>query len=301
VSTTVSSEPLFDPGFVRVLETLMLAGRRVPAGRSVGQWRSRSTGSSVEFADYRTYTPGDDYRRIDWNAYARLERLFMRLYRAEENLSLTILIDTSNSMAWGRPTKIRLAARLAGALGFIALRSDDRVELATLRGGSVGERAPTAGGQTGAWALWRFLEKLNTTGTTDLDGSIGAYARQMRGSGLALVISDLFSPAGYQAGIDALLARRQDVLLVHVLAPDELEPSPDLIGEWKLQDIEGTEPIQATITPSVLRNYRRLLTAYTKEVGDYCRRRGVTYLLLPSNVAVEDVLLRTLRRAGILV
>jgi hypothetical protein len=119
--------------------------------------------------------------------------------------------------------------------------------------------------------------------------------------GLALVISDLFSPAGYQAGIDALLARRQDVLLVHVLAPDELEPSPDLIGEWKLQDVEGTEPIQATITPSVLRTYRRLLAAFTKEVSDFCRRRGVTYLLLPSNVNVEDVLLRTLRQAGILV
>ena len=88
---------------------------------------------------------------------------------------------------------------------------------------------------------------------------------------------------------------------MHVLAPDELEPSPDLIGEWKLQDVEGTEPIQATITPSVLRTYRRLLAAFTKEVSDFCRRRGVTYLLLPSNVNVEDVLLRTLRQAGILV
>jgi uncharacterized protein (DUF58 family) len=294
-------EPLFQPAFVRVLESLTLAGRRVPAGRSVGQWRSRATGSSVEFADYRTYAPGDDYRRIDWNAYARLERLFMRLYRAEENLSLTMLVDCSTSMAWGRPAKLRLAARLAGALGFVALRTDDRVELATLRGGGIGERAPTASGQNGAWALWRFLERLQGVGTTDLDASLSTYARHLRGSGLALVVSDLFSPAGYQAGIDALLARRQDVLLVHVLAPDELEPSPDLIGEWKLQDVEGTEPIQATITPSVLRGYRRLLSTFTREVGDFCRRRGVTYLLLPSNVSVEDVLLRTLRHAGILV
>jgi uncharacterized protein (DUF58 family) len=300
-SDSPASESLFEPSFVRVLEQLMLAGRRVPAGRSVGQWRSRATGSSVEFADYRTYTPGDDFRRIDWNAYARLERLFMRLYRAEENLSLSILVDASASMGWGRPTKMRLAARLAGALGFIALRSDDHVELATLRGGSIGDRAPTGGGQAAAWMLWRFLERVSGSGTTDLEASLTSYARQMRGSGLALIISDLFSPAGYQAGIDALLARRQDVLLVHVLAPDELEPSPDLIGEWKLQDVEGTEPIQATITPSVLRTYRRLLAAFTKEVSDFCRRRGVTYLLLPSNVNVEDVLLRTLRHAGILV
>src|SRR5205085_462051 len=98
-----------------------LAGRRVPTGASAGQWRSRATGSSVEFADYRTYTPGDDYRRIDWNAYARLERLFMRLYRAEENLSLAVVVDTSTSMTWGRPPKARLAAQLAGALSYIAL------------------------------------------------------------------------------------------------------------------------------------------------------------------------------------
>jgi uncharacterized protein (DUF58 family) len=299
--TESATEPLFEPGFVRVMESLMLAGRRVPAGRSVGQWRSRATGSSVEFSDYRTYTPGDDYRRIDWNAYARLERLFMRLYRAEENLSLALLLDTSASMAWGRPSKIRLAARLAGALGFIALRTDDQVDLATLRAGGVSDRAPSISGQAGAWPLWKFLGRLSCAGTTDLDASLSTYARQMRGAGMTLVVSDLFSPAGYQNGIDSLLARRQDVLLVHVLAPDELDPSPDLVGEWKLQDVEGTDPIQATITPSVVRAYKRLLTSYTREVGDYCRRRGVTYLQLSSDVSVEDVLLRTLRRAGVLV
>src|SRR5204863_8603033 len=102
------SEPLFEPGFVRLLESVTLAGRRVPAGRAAGQWRSRAAGSSVEFSDYRTYAPGDEFRRIDWNAYARLERLFVRLYRAEEDLSLAIVLDTSASMAWGRPSKARL-------------------------------------------------------------------------------------------------------------------------------------------------------------------------------------------------
>ncbi len=294
-------ETLFEPRFVRVLETLMLAGRRVPAGQTVGQWRSRSTGSSIEFADYRTYAPGDDYRRIDWNAYARLERLFLRLYRAEENLSLRVFLDTSTSMAWGRPPKLRLAARLAGALSFIGVRNDDRVDVATLRNGGLGDKAPTASGQHGVSAIWRFLERLSSGGTTDLNASLLSAARHVRGSGLALVISDLFSPAGYQQGLDALLARRQDVLLVHVLAPDELEPSPDLVGEWRLQDVEDTDPIQATITPSVLRTYKRLLGAYTQEVGDFCRRRGVTYLVLRSDVPVEDVLLRTLRQVGVLI
>jgi uncharacterized protein (DUF58 family) len=293
-------EPLFEPAFVRVLESLTLAGRRVPAGQTLGQWRSRSTGASIEFADYRTYAPGDDYRRIDWNAYARLERLFLRLYRAEENLALRVLIDTSASMAWGRPPKLRLAARLAGALSFIGVRNDDRVDVATLRSGGLGDRAPSASGQHGVGAIWRFLERLSTAGTTNLNASLLSAARHLRGAGLALVISDLFSPAGYQQGIDALLGRRQDVLLLHVLAPDELEPSPDLVGEWRLQDVEDTDPIQATITPSVLRTYKRLLNAYSHEVRDYCRRRGVTYLSLRSDVSIEDVLLRTLRQVGVL-
>jgi uncharacterized protein (DUF58 family) len=292
---------LFEPGFVRVLESLMLAGRRVPAGQTVGQWRSRSTGSSIEFADYRTYAPGDDYRRIDWNAYARLERLFLRLYRAEENLSVRVLLDSSASMAWGRPPKLRLAARLAGALSFIGVRNDDRVEVAALRGGGLADRAPLAAGQHGVGAIWHFLERLDAGGTTDLNASLLAAARHARGAGLALVISDLFSPAGYQQGIDALLARRQDVLLIHVLAPDEFEPSADLVGEWRLLDVENTDPINATVTPSVLRTYKRLLNAYTREVGDFCRRRGVTYLLLRSDVAIEDVLLRTLRQVGVLI
>src|SRR6266513_898671 len=121
--------PLFEPALMKVLESLTLAGRRVPSGQTAGQWRSRASGSSVEFSDYRTYTPGDEFRRIDWNAYARLERLFVRLYRAEEDLALTVLLDTSASMAWGTPKKARLVAQLAGALAFIALTGGDRVEL----------------------------------------------------------------------------------------------------------------------------------------------------------------------------
>src|SRR3954451_5866317 len=132
--TGATPEPLFEPHVVRALEQVTLAGRRIPSGRAAGQWRSRAAGSSVEFSDYRTYTPGDEFRRIDWNAYARLERLFVRLYRAEEDLSLGVIVDTSASMGWGKPSKGRLAAQLAGALTFIALGSGVCVELATRRG-----------------------------------------------------------------------------------------------------------------------------------------------------------------------
>jgi len=293
--------PLFEPGFVRVLESLTLAGRRVPAGRAAGQWRSRSGGSSVEFSDYRTYAPGDDFRRIDWNAYARLERFFVRLYRAEEDLNLAVVLDASASMAWGKPSKARLAAQLAGALAFIAVQSGDRVEIAACREARVVERLPALRAEAAVLSAWRQLERLEFGGATDLNATLAACAGYLRGAGVTVIVSDLLSPTGYQHGIDALLGRRQDVLLVHVLAPDELQPPADLLGEWRLLDSEPLAPLDATITPGVLRAYRRLLEEFGREAADFCRRRGLTYIQIRSDVSLQDLLLRTFRSAGILV
>lgn len=253
----------------------------------------------MEFSDYRTYAPGDEFRRIDWNAYARLERLFVRLYRAEEDLALSVLVDASASMAWGRPSKIRLAAQLAGALAFIALQSGDRVALAACRGEVLADQLHGLRGQAATWTAWKLLERLEGDGTTDIDAALTSYARQTRGAGLTVVISDLFSPAGYQHGIDALLGRRQDVILAHVLSPDELQPAADMIGEWRLLDSEAGAPMEATITPGVLRAYRQVLQAYVDEAADFCRRRGITYLQLRSDTRISDLVLRTLRTLGV--
>ncbi|MBV9577046.1 MAG: DUF58 domain-containing protein [Chloroflexi bacterium] len=296
-----SREPLFDPAFVRTLESVTLAGRRIPSGQAAGQWRSRTSGSSVEFSDYRTYAPGDEFRRIDWNAYARLERLFVRLYRAEEDLALSIVLDASASMGWGKPSKLRLGAQLAGALAFVALQNGDRVDLAACRDGGIAQRLTNLRGKAAAWAAWRRLEQLESNGNTDLNAALGACAGQLRGAGMSVVISDLFSPSGYQHGIDALLARRQDVLLMHVLAPDELQPPADLLGEWRLTDAEPALPLEATITPGVMRAYRRLLRAFVDETSEFCRRRGITYVQVGSDLSVTEIVLRTFRSLGIVV
>jgi uncharacterized protein (DUF58 family) len=292
---------LFEPAFVRALEAVSLAGRRIPSGRAAGQWRSRTSGSSVEFSDYRTYAPGDEFRRIDWNAYARLERLFVRLYRAEEDLALSVVLDASASMGWGKPSKARLAAQLAGALTFIALQSGDRVDLTTCRGGAIAQRLTNLRGEGAAWTAWRALEQLEADGETDLNAALGVCARHLRGAGMTVVISDLFSPSGYQAGVDALLSRRQDVLLLHVLAPDELQPPADLLGEWRLTDAEPAVPLEATITPGVVRAYRRLLQTYMAEANDFCRRRGITYVQVSSAVSLTEIVLRTFRTLGVVV
>jgi uncharacterized protein (DUF58 family) len=301
VNQPAAREPLFEPAFVRALEAVALAGRRTPSGRAAGQWRSRTSGSSVEFSDYRTYAPGDEFRRIDWNAYARLERLFVRLYRAEEDLSLSVVLDASASMSWGKPSKARLAAQLAGALTFVALQSGDRVDVATCRGTAITERLTNLRGESAAWTAWRFLEGLPCEGDTDLNAALLAWASQLRGAGTSVVISDLFSPSGYQPGIDALLGRRQDILLIHVLAPDELRPPSDLLGEWRLTDAEPAAPLEATITPGVLRAYRRLLQTFVAEASDFCRRRGITYVQVSSDTNVANLVLRTFRTLGVLV
>ncbi|GAC1313807.1 MAG: DUF58 domain-containing protein [Chloroflexota bacterium] len=300
---TGPAAPLFEPDMLRLLQTLSLRARRVPTHGTEGRWRSNHAGTSVEFADYRTYTPGDDFRRVDWNAYARLERLFVRLYSAEEDLTLRLFLDTSASMAWASGRKARLAAQIAGALAFGALHNGDQVSLQTCR---AGDGMAQIGGlerlrdHAAIQPAWRWLSSLQTAGATDLDAGLAAAARHLVGPGLAVVISDLLSPHGFQRGLDALLDRGQDLILIQVLAPDELEPSADMLGDWRLVDSEPEAPLQATITPSVLNAYKRLMARYIEEAQDVCRRRGATYVLVTSDLDLTHVLTRTLRTAGVL-
>jgi uncharacterized protein (DUF58 family) len=291
---------LFDDAFLRTLEAFRFAPRSSLTGLASGQRRSPAFGSSVEFADYRTYTPGDDYRRIDWNAYARLERLFLRRYRADENLALSIVLDASASMSWGEPSKARCAAQIAGALTFVGLRSEDAVSLLACRNGVVADNRARLSGQVGVFEAWRFLERLSFEGETDLDASLTAYARRIHGRGMALVISDLLSPAGFQKGVDALLGAGQEVVLLQVLAPDELNPPADMVGDWRLVDAERGDGLDVTITPRLIASYREKMKRYLDDIVAYCRQRGVTHILMSSDVDLRDVLVRTLRQAGVL-
>ena len=290
-------KPLFTPEFLRKLEALTLATRRSLPGPSVGPRRAPGLGASVEFADFRSYTPGDDFRRIDWNAYARLERLFLRLYRAEENLTVGLLLDTSRSMAWGQPPKADVARQLAGALAYIALAGDDRVDVAAV-GEGLGPYLPPQAGRAAVWRVWEFLEALPTQGATRLDRALAAFGRYRTRPGLAVVLTDLLTPSDWRAGLRALLALRQDVTLVQVLAPEEVDP--DLLGDWRLLDDEEGTPLEVTATPRVLQAYRERLAAYTREVASFCHGHGIAFLQLRSDLSLEDAVLRLLRRARVL-
>lgn len=286
-----------DAAFVGRLDRLAVAARRRTRGSGAGPRRSLATGSSVEFADYRTYAPGDDFRRVDWNAYARLERLFLRIFEAEENTTLTLFVDCSTSMAGGTPQKGRLARQIAASLAYVALASYDRVAVMGI-GERLGPYAPPRSGRERAPEVWRFIAGLPEEGRTALD-ALRAFEAYSRGPGLAVVISDLLTDSDWRTGLRALRgAARQEITLLQVLAPQELEP--DLEGDWTLVDAETGARLELTASPHALRQYRESLDAYTAELTQWTRGQGIAYAQIASATPIDEVVLRLLRRMGVL-
>ena len=275
------------------LDSLALLTRRPMATGRPGRRRSPLAGSSMEFADYRRYAPGDDFRRIDWRAYARLERLFLRVFEAEENLPVTVLLDCSDSMHHGQPAKMALATQLAAALSYVALKCEDSVIVGALTDRLAAHRR-AGSGKHAIWSVGEFLQRLPRSGTTDLNRALYDLGRVIHSPGLTIIISDFLAPGGYQTGIRAVRQLRQEVAMLHILSPDELEP--DIQGDWRLQDSEGSGAIDVSISPNVLAAYRQRLSAFTQELAAFAHSYAMTYTLIPSDTAILDVVQRILRQ-----
>lgn len=288
--------PLIDPQFLNTLEALSIQARKTMGGPAAGPRRAPATGASVEFADFRTYTTGDDLRRVDWNAYARLERLFLRLYRAEHNAGVTLFLDCSASMEYGEPPKSLFARRLAASLAYIALDNDDRVSVCGCTE-SLSHYLPPHAGQNATWRIWKFIEELPQRGELDLGTALGQWGRYRQGNGIAIVISDLLSERGYQDGLKMLQGLGQEVNIIQVLAPDELKP--ELRGDWRLLDAETDAPVDITVTPALLRAYDERLRGYTAEIAEFCHRRAIAFAQLSSSLPLEEAILTRLRQAQI--
>lgn len=284
---------LFDPEFVRSLDGLQVMARRVLAGRYAGDRRSPQKGQSVEFADFREYVRGDDLRLVDWKAYGRLEKLFIKLFLEEQDLAVTVLVDNSRSMDWGEPAKSVLARRLAGGLAYLALAKGDQVTVAAC---DTGLRAlGPLRGRPGVWRVFEFLEQLEPGGETDLNAALQRLPR--RRSGVTIVISDLLSPAGYEEGLKHLQLLGQDVTLIRILSPDER--APDLAGDLRLLDIETGHGEEITVTPWLLEQYQAALAAHTEAAREFCARRGIAWLDLDSTADARGVLVKALGVLGV--
>lgn len=287
---------LLDAEFLRKLERLSLVARRLFPGRLKGERRSTKHGSSVEFADYRNYSVGDDFRRVDWNVYARLEKLFLKLFMEEEDLHVYILIDASKSMGFGSPEKLLYAKRVAAALSYIALCNLDRVGLAVLNGSNASILSPKRGRQS-AFGVFDYLDSVQASGETQLSASIRDFSLRVSQPGLVIFISDLFDE-DYQKGLNSLLSRKFEVSILHLL--DQEEVSPSIVGDLLLIDSETGKKSEITVTQTLLRKYQERLSSFCGGIENYCLRYGCSYIRITNQSPFEDLVLSYLRQRGML-
>ncbi len=289
---TATRTSFFTPEFLAQLERLSLLSRRTFRGSVKGERRSPRRGQSVEFADYRAYGHGDDLRYVDWNIYGRLDRLHVKLFIDEEDLCLHLLVDASASMGFGAPSKLEYAVRLAAALGFVGLVNHERVGLGILRE-RVAEGWPPTRGRAQILPMMDFLVDVKPGGGTALDEGLGNYAKRARESGLVVVVSDLLDPAGYERGVRALLERRFDVHLVHLVDPEEMNPT--LGGDLRLIDSETGEMRDLTVDAEGLRGYRERLRVFLERAEGFCRSHEIGYHRVITDTPVEAFVVAQLR------
>ena len=292
MATARPAQELLSAEFLTQLERFALISRRTFRGRVKGERKSPRKGSSVEFSDYRAYGAGDDLRYVDWNIYGRLDRLYLKLFVDEEDLCLNLLLDASLSMNFGTPSKLGFAARLAAALGFVGLVNLERVGVAVLRE-RMAEGWSPARGRNQVLPLIDFLARLRPYGATSLSDGLAQFALRSRESGVAVIISDLMDPRGYESGLKALLERRFDVHVIHVLSPDEMNPS--FGGDLRLEDAETGELRDLTLDGEALRAYRERLRDFLERAEQFCRSKEISYHRVVTDTHVEDFVLGQLK------
>jgi len=290
---TTARPGFFTTEFLARLERLSLLSKRTFRGSVKGERRSPRRGQSVEFADYRAYGVGDDLRYVDWNIYARSDRLHVKLFVDEEDLCLHLLVDASASMDFGAPlTKLAWAVRLAAALGFVGLAGFERVGVGVLRE-RVAEGFPPARGRAQIQPMLDFLLKVRPGGPTGLNEGLVDYVKRTREAGVAILISDLLDPTGWETGVRALLERRFDVHIVHVLSPEEM--NPELTGDLRLLDSETGETRDLSVDGDAMRAYRQRLRDFLAQAEAFCLAREVDYYRVVSDTSVEEVVASHLR------
>lgn len=325
--------PLLAPELLRRLEQFQLLAARRAKSSLKGERRSRARGQSVEFADYRSYAPGDDFRHLDWNLYARLDRLFLKLFEEERELPVRIFLDASESMSFGEgpaqaiPAKFDFARQLAAAIGYVALCGFDRVSVipfpnaaarTAARAATTNPEPPTpnieptaAGarqlaveralrnvrGKHAATAFFQNLEALRAGGAANLNEALRRGALEARHAGLAMVLSDFLDPNGYETGLNALIGRGFQVNCIQILAPEELAPTT--FGDLRLVDSETGAVQEVTFGRFRMKAYQRTVERFVQRLREFCTARGIHFFLAPSNTDLTDLLLKQLRKAEV--
>lgn len=322
--TTV--EQLLGPGLAGAIDRLDVVSRKILAGKLPGERRSKRRGRSVEFDDFRDYIPGDDLRHIDWNVLARLDKLFIKLFREEEDLSLHLIVDASRSMDAGDPSKLVAAHRIAMALGYIGLVNQNRVLCSIVGHPTLG--TPNArgvrrlAGLRGRRSVERLADFLLASLNPDagaapeprdplpLGDAIRLIASAASARGVVVILSDFLVPldAALDRGLNSLSGAAdpsaRDLYAVQILAPGEIDPAmlgpKGFRGDLRLTDIETGHAAEVTISAALIKRYRERLEAHTTGLRTACLTRGIRYSRFPSDASVHRLLTDTLRRGGLL-
>lgn len=304
LAATLDTAPplLFDSAFLVKLEQLYLLSKKLFRGEHRAERRSRQTGSSMEFADYRNYSIGDDLRSIDWNIYGRLDRLFIKLFEQEQDLDIHFLVDASPSMRWSpggaRITKFDQARRIAASLGYIALANLDRANVLWFSS-VLGDDLGLVRGKSQFHSVLEFLRRApEAQGATGLLATARTFTQRLKRRGLVFVLSDFLDPAGYEEALGLLRFNRFDVHVIQILDPAELRP--EATGDLRLVDCETGAPLEVTASAAVLQSYHEEVDRFLAGLTGFCLRRGIAYAQASTAVPFEDLVLRVLRDGMIL-
>ena len=302
---------LLTPELLRRLEQFQLLATRRAKSASKGERRSRARGQSVEFADHRNYVAGDDFRHLDWNLYGRLDRLFLKLYEEERELPVRIFLDASESMSFGEPRKFDFARQIAAALGYVALCGFDRVSVipfpdlaptGSTPGNLNGEAAARGGlravrGKKSSLQFFQNLSALTASGSVTLNESLRRGALEARQAGAAIVLSDFLDPAGYEAGLAALVSRGFQVNAVQILAPEEIAPAT--FCDLRLVDSETGGMQEVTFGKFRLKQYQQTVQNFIQRLREFCTGRGINFFHAGSDTDLPELLLKQLRAAEV--
>jgi uncharacterized protein (DUF58 family) len=292
---------LLSAKLLRQLEQFQLLAQRRAKSSARGERRSRARGQSVEFADYRNYVAGDDFRYLDWNLYGRLERLFLKLYEEERELPVRIFLDASESMTFGDPRKFDFARQVAAAIGYVALCGFVRVSVIAFpdRPGQAAARGALRAvrGRKSALEFFRNLGELEAGGSAHLNESLRRGALEARQAGVAVVLTDFLDPAGYEKGLEALAGRGFQVNAVQILSPEELNPST--YGDLKLVDAETGGIQEVTFGRYRLKSYQQTVQNFCQRLREFCQARGIRFFSASSATPLEQLLLKQLREAEV--
>ncbi len=276
---------LFDSTFLKKIERMALSARFSLDGTTAGNRKSRSKGSSVEFSDYREYAPGDDFRRLDWNAYGRFEKLFVKLFMEEREAPVSIFLDVSKSMDWGEPNKTIASRRLAAALAYISLTNFDSVSL-TCVDEVIQQSCKSVRGKNFFYRVTDILENVNYSGGSHLQKAIEGTSASWR-RGITVLISDFFTLGDIHELLKYLTYHKQTVYVCHILSPQELVPT--VSESVRLVDSENGRSMDITVTPALLNSYGKALENFRSHLEQSCLKWGTSYFHFSSELAVEEM------------